>query len=205
VHQVRINATLPQFLSQLISVTLQINATPTNLWLHDNITQQGGKRFNLTVTYNATSILGGKYLTNSSMRCILNSDELIRVNNSAQLGNGCFYLFDLNNGTYKLGFLIDIGTNRTQTEGDPFTFLIIASQPGFIDGTVNGLINIWVWNTSVVFTHWDSSVNYRDNVTINLTVPFPVTFQGIQSLETRKGIIPSHLIPLGRKLEFGWS
>ena len=33
---------------------------------------------------------------------------------------------------------------------------------------MNGSINIWVWNTTLVVTSWDTAVPYRSNATINL-------------------------------------
>ena len=167
-HSVKINATRPSFFPRQISLQILINATPTEIRLYQNITQQGGRRFNLTVTHNATSILNGKYLSNSTIRCFLDGAELTAVDSPAKLNNGYFYLSDFNNGTYNLELLIDIGKNRTQSEGNPFIVTIIASHPGYIDANVSGIINIWVWNTTVIFTSWDSLVNYGENVTINL-------------------------------------
>ena len=168
IHQVKINATLQKFMSRQIFITFKVNATPTELLLYQNVTRQAGMRFNLTIAFRATNILQGKYLPQSSIRCFLDDAELSLVGTPAQLNNGRFFLIDFNNGTYNIELLINIGKNRTQTDGTPFKVSFIANKTGYLDGTVNGLINIWVWNTSVVFTYWDASVLYRNNVTIKL-------------------------------------
>ncbi len=167
-HEIKINATSPNFIVSQIFIILLINAAPTELRLHNNITQQGGQRFNLTVTYNTTSLLGGKYLVNSTIRCLLDGTELNEVGSPVQLNNGRFFVNNFNNGSYNIEFLIDIGANRTQNEGNPFVILVIAAQDGYAEINTTGIINIWVWNTTLLITSWDASVIYGQNVTINL-------------------------------------
>ncbi|MDO8055279.1 MAG: hypothetical protein Q6361_00320, partial [Candidatus Hermodarchaeota archaeon] len=127
-HILVVNASKPgnYLQNNTLLVTLTVQGEPTTITGSSPSTVNGGEVFNVTVTYRKVS--DGTGITGAGVSCLLNDSP-----------STAFIVFDLNNGTYKVQFQLNVTGSSSI-----FNITLTVSRGGYDPATYPTLIDVLI-------------------------------------------------------------
>jgi hypothetical protein len=162
-HILVVNASKPgnYLQNNTLVVTLIVQGEATNISGTSPSTVNGGDNFNVTVTYRKDS--DGTGITGAGVTCLLNDSAFT-----------AFIVFDLNNGTYKVQFQLNINSSSSV-----FNITLTVSRSGYDPASHPTLIDVLIRPANINVVIQSTSPLIYDNAFTLLVTYTDMSAQGL--------------------------